>query len=282
MSPTPKVVLITGCSDGGLGSALAVSMQKRGLHVLACVRNPSKASLLSELSNVTIISLDVTDKASMASAVETVRGHTGTHGLDILINNAGGGVPTLPLLDADLDAGRQMFEVNFWGVLSMCQAFAPLVIQAKGTIVNVSSVASVMHTPWLGVYGSSKAAVKMATDTLRVEMKPFGVTVLTGMVAQVASRFHDNIVEPVLPDGSIYKPAEKEIKASSTPGQGVTAKHDMPQEIFAERFAQDILNARSGGPIWRGGMASVCKWTSALLPTFAMVSFKKPYLISWH
>lgn len=71
-----------------------------------------------------------------------------------------------------------MFEVNYFGVLSMIQAFAPLLINSKGLIVNISSVAQFAPVPWLGVYNSSKSALGMLSDTLRLELKPFGVGVV--------------------------------------------------------------------------------------------------------
>jgi 1-acylglycerone phosphate reductase len=273
-----KTVLITGCSDGGIGSALALSMQKRGHRVLACVRNPAKASALSSLANITIVTLDVTSQASIQSALETTREHTSTRGLDVLINNAGHGTPTKPLLDADLEYGRRMFDVNFWGVLSMVQAFAPLVVQAQGTIVNISSVGAIMHTPYLGLYDSSKAAVTMATDTLRLEMKPLGVKVITGMVGMVESHFHDNLAAVEVHDESMYKPAEKWIKEHSTAGQGSMKRFEMPIETFAENFVDDVLAGKSGH-VYRGGMSTTSGWMKWLLPTFLLVSHQQKKLL---
>ena len=255
-------------------------MHKRGHRVLACVRTPSKASALSTLSNVFIITLDVTSPTSISSVVDTVREHTGTRGLDILINNAGHGAPTIPLVDADLEYGRRMFEVNFWGVLSMVQAFAPLVVQAKGTIVNISSIGAIMNTPYLGLYDSSKAAIMMATDTLRVEMKPLGVKVITSMVGMVESKFHDNLTEVVIRDDSMYKPAEKWIKMSATPGQGSMKRFEMPLEKFSERFAEDVLKGGSNGRIWRGGMSTICRVLKWLLPVSLLVSDTEPFSLN--
>ena len=148
MSP-PKTVLITGTSAGGIGSALAIAFQKRGYHVFAAARNPSKAEHLAELPNVETIELDVTSASSVSQAVRTMETKLAGRGLDVLVNNAGVSM-TMPLADVDLDAGRALFEVNFWGVLKMAQALLPLLILARGTVVNVSSTGGEMHTPWLG------------------------------------------------------------------------------------------------------------------------------------
>ena len=90
-SSSPKTVLITGCSNGGIGAGLAKSFHEHGHHVFAAVRTPSKASDLEALPNVTILTLDVTSKDSIAKAVKTVEQHVGQHGLDVLVNNAGHG-----------------------------------------------------------------------------------------------------------------------------------------------------------------------------------------------
>lgn len=84
----------------------------------------------------------------------------------------------MPLLDVDLEDARRTFDANFFGVLSTIQGFAPLLIAAKGRIVNISSVAQFTPVPWLGVYNCSKAALGMLSDNLRMEMAPFGVRVI--------------------------------------------------------------------------------------------------------
>ena len=141
-----KSVLITGCSTGGIGGALALAFQKRGLHVFATARTLSKMSHLEKLPNVTLLTLDVTSSSSIATAVEAVEAQTGGT-LDYLVNNSGGGL-IMPTLDTDIEEAKRMFDVNLWGVLAVTQAFAPLVIAAKGSIVNGSSLASCLNPPW--------------------------------------------------------------------------------------------------------------------------------------
>jgi 1-acylglycerone phosphate reductase len=139
-----KSVLITGCSAGGIGEEFARAFQKRGYLVFATARNTSKIpSDLLALPNVENISLDVTSTDSIAKALEIVSQKTnGT--LDVLVNNSGAGL-TAPALDTDLAKAKALYDVNFWGVLSMIQAFSPLIIKAKGTIVNLSSVVGEMY-----------------------------------------------------------------------------------------------------------------------------------------
>jgi NAD(P)-dependent dehydrogenase (short-subunit alcohol dehydrogenase family) len=103
---------------------------------------------LSDLARITLIPLDVTQGSQISAAVELIQKHTGGT-LDYLVNNAGDGY-IIPVLDCDQVHGRQIFEVNFWGPLRMIQEFSPLLIAARGTIVNINSVASETLPLWLG------------------------------------------------------------------------------------------------------------------------------------
>src|SRR5215469_16009290 len=264
----PKTVLITGCSDGGIGSALAAAFQKRGHTVFAAVRNRQKAPALASLPNVTIVTLDVTDKHSIAQTVQIVHEQTGDNGLDVLINNAGQG-GSIPLVDADLESGRKLFEVNFWAVLAMIQAFVPMLVQSKGTIVNISSMGAIIHHPYIGLYNSSKAAITIASDTLRLELQPLGVNVITAMVGMVRSRFHDNLPPVVLPEDSFYKPVENWILATTRVGEEMV-KYQMPIDQFAEELVGDILAGKTGH-IYKGGMSSTLRFFKWLMPTWILV-----------
>ena len=144
-----KTILITGCSAGGIGSALAESFQKRGLHVFATARSLGKMSHLEKLSNMTLLPLDATSQSSVQSAVESVKAATGGT-LDYLVNNAGQGM-IMPTLDVDIEAAKAMYDINVWGFLRVTQAFVPLLVATKGTLVNISSIAIGLHTPWMGM-----------------------------------------------------------------------------------------------------------------------------------
>jgi 1-acylglycerone phosphate reductase len=142
-----KSVLITGCSKGGIGSSLALSFANRNHLVFATARNISKISpSLADHPNVHILVLDTTSQASIAGAAQKVSETTGGT-LDYLVNNAGQGLVG-PFLDTDLQKARDVFEVNFWGVLNCIQGFKKLVVDGKGCIVNVASVAGVAPNPY--------------------------------------------------------------------------------------------------------------------------------------
>jgi short chain dehydrogenase len=154
MSPK-KTILITGCSSGGIGAALAYAFASRGHYVFATARNTSKIpSTFASVPNVRTLQLDVTSASSIsetAGIVATATQDQGARGLDVLINNAGSGY-TMPLLDVDLDEAKKVYDVNIWGMLRTIQAFTPLLIDKGGRVVNVSSVGGVVNTPWIGTY----------------------------------------------------------------------------------------------------------------------------------
>jgi NAD(P)-dependent dehydrogenase (short-subunit alcohol dehydrogenase family) len=152
MSARKQTILVTGCSAGGIGAAVARELAQRGHHVYATARTASKIPTeLSELPNVTVLQLDVTSDESVKAAAKAVADNvasTGT-GLDVLVNNAGYGY-TMPLLDVDVAHAQRLHDTNVWGVLRTIQAFADLLIASQGRVVNISSVGAVVNTPWIG------------------------------------------------------------------------------------------------------------------------------------
>jgi 1-acylglycerone phosphate reductase len=155
--PHQPTVLVTGCSEGGIGFSLVQEFHRRGLRVFAAVRNLSRAQSLQN-SGIEVVQLDVADPTSVSHAITEVSRLTGGS-LDILVNNAGSGYK-MPLLDADLDQARALFDVNVWGVLALTQASVPLLrrgraisgsTQHTGRIVNIGSVTSRIPVPWQGV-----------------------------------------------------------------------------------------------------------------------------------
>lgn len=149
MAALKRSALITGCSAGGIGEALALVFHERGFHVFATVRNPAKiSSALSNAGNVHVLTLDVTSSESIAAAVKSVAGITG-NGLDVLVNNSGGTI-LMPSLDTSIVEAQKVFDVNYWGPMAMLQAFAPLLIKSKGCVVNNTSANAYVPMPLMG------------------------------------------------------------------------------------------------------------------------------------
>ena len=143
-----RYALITGCSAGGIGAALCTEFQRHGIHVFATARDLDKLASLCSLPNITPVVLDVTSPSLIVAAKASISRITGGR-LDYLVNNAGAQY-VAPILDMDIQLGRELYEVNIWGPIAMIQEFAPLVIKAKGTVLNMASISGLLHAPWMG------------------------------------------------------------------------------------------------------------------------------------
>jgi len=163
-----KTVLITGCSSGGIGWAMVKVFLEHGFHVFATARDPSKVGDITQLSNVDILELDVTIPHTISQCKDVVAQRMGGR-LDVLVNNAGVEFVS-PLLDVDIAEAKRMYDVNVWGPLSMVQGFAPLLIEARGVVVNQSSIDAVLNIVWAG--RSLVRASRSNLDTLAGRANP--------------------------------------------------------------------------------------------------------------
>ncbi len=164
-----STILITGCSSG-FGLETAKLFFERGWDVIATMRTPIP-ELLPVSERLRILALDVTNPASIADAVKAAGP------IDVLVNNAGFGAPAPIELTAP-ETVQSLFQTNTIGTLAMIQAVLPQMRQRRaGVIVNVTSTVTVKTLPVIGIYRASKAAVNAFTESLSVEMEPFGVRV---------------------------------------------------------------------------------------------------------
>jgi len=182
-----SVVLISGCSSG-IGLALASEFVSRGCKVFATARKPSVIENLKK-EGMEIAVLDVTDQQSIDACVAEVIAKAGK--IDVLVNNAGYALIG-PVIDLSMDDLRRQFETNVIGLAALTKAVAPHMIkQRSGLIVNISSVSGVCATPFAGAYCATKAAVNLLSDSLRVELAPFGISVVTVQPGAIKSSFGD-------------------------------------------------------------------------------------------
>ncbi len=188
-------VLVTGCSSG-IGRAVAVGLAARGYRVFAGVRCPETGAGLdsSEAGRIHHVLLDVTDDDQLRVAVDTIRESSGG-ALVGLVNNAGVGLPAAVEL-SDADQVRRLLEVNTLGPLRLTQACLPLLREGvrrhgRGRVVNVSSLNGTLALPMVGAYSASKFALEALTDTMRVELRPWGVQLSTVRPGQVGTPIFD-------------------------------------------------------------------------------------------
>jgi|APFre7841882654_1041346.scaffolds.fasta_scaffold00933_15 NAD(P)-dependent dehydrogenase (short-subunit alcohol dehydrogenase family) len=188
MNANAPVVLISGCSTG-IGRALTMEFAARNWRVFATARKPAAINDLKAL-NVDVAALDVTDEKSITACVDSVIAKAGQ--IDMLINNAGL-LLIGPLVELETSELRRQFETNVIGLAALTRAVAPHMIRRRsGKIVNISSVSGVLPTPFAGAYGSTKAAVTALSDSLRMELAPFGITVVTVQPGGIKSNLSGN------------------------------------------------------------------------------------------
>ncbi len=170
-----KAVLITGASSG-IGLMTAKHLASEGYFVYAGARKQSDLDALNKIENVMAVRLDVTVQEEIDKAVELVESEG--RGLWGIVNNAGVNVID-PLIEADESDLQFLFDVNVYGVFRVTKAFAPMVIESKGRIVNISSIAGTLSggLDGYGMYVMSKHALEAYTDQLTWEMRKFGVKV---------------------------------------------------------------------------------------------------------
>jgi len=183
-----SVVLISGCSTG-IGRALAREFARRNWQVFATARRPETLRDL-KAPNVDIAALDVTDERSIRRCVDEVIAKAGR--IDMLINNAGL-LLIGPLVELQASELRLQFETNVIGLAALTNAVVPWMIKQKsGKIVNISSISGVLPTPFAGAYCSTKAALTAFSDSLRMELAPFGIQVITVQPGGIKTSLSDN------------------------------------------------------------------------------------------
>jgi NAD(P)-dependent dehydrogenase (short-subunit alcohol dehydrogenase family) len=163
-------VLVTGASTG-IGHATAKRMLAYGWEVFAAARKDEDLERLRG-EGFTPIKLDVTDPDTIAAAKDELD----ERGLGGLVNNAGIAVSG-PIEFIPLDELRKQLEVNLVGQVAVTQAFLPNIRDAKGRIVNVSSIGGRMALPLVGPYAASKFGLEAVSDALRRELRPWGINV---------------------------------------------------------------------------------------------------------
>jgi NAD(P)-dependent dehydrogenase (short-subunit alcohol dehydrogenase family) len=184
--------LVTGTSSG-IGEACARHLAGLGFNVFAGVRKQEDAERLAG-DRIEPVIIDVTDNASVAAAAETIGTAVGAAGLSGLVNNAGIAVAG-PLEFIDIGEFQQQLEVNVTGVLRTTQAMLPLLRKARGRIVNISSIGGRVAAPLVGPYAASKFAVEGMSDSLRRELRPWGMHVSLIEPGAVATPIWDKGVD---------------------------------------------------------------------------------------
>src|SRR5271169_4286563 len=225
---TRKAALITGASSG-IGRASVLQMARAGWHVFAAVRKIEDGEKLQaeNSAGVTPVIMDVTDRSSVFAAAEQVSSRLDGRGLDGLANIAGVGIAG-PLEFVEASDLQQIFDINVFGQIIVTQAFLPAIRRNRGRIVNITSVGAHIAIPFGGLLNASKAAFGLLSDTLRLELRPFGIHVCT--------------VEP----GAIKTPAvdktlgNVEAAIAKLPPQGAAEYGEMLRRFTRRAYAREM------------------------------------------
>lgn len=260
MATHDDLVLITGCGSG-IGKALARAFHAAGWRVCATARRPETIADLAGAGMLTL-PLDVTSDASIAQALDTLRGK----GLRIgtLVNNAGYGSMG-PLLDIPGDEWKRQFDVNVFAPMALARAVLPdMIARRSGLIVNVSSISGVTPTPFAGPYCASKAALTALSDSLRMELAPFGVRVVTVQPGGIRTSFGDNASKQVtLADDSPYQAYRESVLARASASQ----ERATPAEDFARDLVRLLANPRCPAVVRLGEKSTWLPAVKRWLPT---------------
>ena len=193
-----KVVLITGASSG-IGFSIANYLSAKEYIVVGTSRNPQNYSGF----NFKLETLDISDSLSIVAVVEKTIAEFGK--IDVLINNAGVGI-TGPIEEIPTQEMKNHFETNFFGPIEMMKAVLPQMrSQNSGLIINITSIAGYMGLPFRGVYSSSKGALELITEALRMEMKQFGIEITNVAPGDFATNIAQNRFHLPVFENSVYK-----------------------------------------------------------------------------
>lgn len=269
-----------------MSSYVIVKADNIGLYVFATAR---RAEVLEDLKAIGIeaVVLDVTNPHQIQAARKHVEQRSGGR-LDMLVNNAfvlllfsilykviiprhdqwlmeslhRGRNYTVPALDVDFDEVQSLFETNLFAVMRMCKEFSPLLIQAKGSIINIGSVAAEIPYTFGSAYNASKAALHAYSSTLRVELQPFDVKVIVVVTGGIQSNIART--DRQLPEDSLYLPVNAEYQRRLKHSQ----EGAMPAEMYAEKVVAAALQRNPARELWKGNKASLVWFVSHFLPSW--------------
>ena len=267
MTNEKRTVLISGASSG-IGRHCALSIARAGFNVFAGVRNAEVGKQLEKEASGRIekIHLDVGDIKSIESAAQQLK----SENLYALINNAGvavlGPLEYIPVAEI-----RTQFEVNFFGHISVTQAFLPLLRQTTGSrIINMSSISGFLSFPFYGAYASSKFALEAFSDALRRELAPWSIQVISIQPGNIKTPIWEKSFQSAQSIAATYPPeAGFYYPNNIIESQGGSASLTPPSAV--SRAVLKALSSKHPKAHYRVGLSAL-KYAiySRLLPTWLL------------
>lgn len=247
---TSPVVLVTGGSSG-IGESTARALLAKGFTVYAVARRVDRMASLSELG-VHTFAMDVTDDASMVAGIDRIVEEQGR--IDVLVNNAGYGSYGA-VEDVPIDEARRQFEVNVFGLARLVQLVTPhMRAQRSGRIINISSIGGKFYEPFGAWYHATKFAVEGFSDSLRMELRPFGIQVVLIEPGPIRTEWNE-----IARDSLLERSGDGPYASYARQAHAVMARFDEPSrastpEEVADKIVKAALAKRPAAryPVGRG------------------------------
>ena len=247
--PSP-VALVTGGSSG-IGESTARALLAKGFVVYAVARRVDRMAALSELG-VHTFAMDVTDDASMVAGIDRIIDEQGH--VDVLVNNAGYGSYGA-VEDVPIDEARRQFEVNVFGLARLVQLVTPHMRERKsGRIINISSIGGKFYEPFGAWYHATKFAVEGFSDSLRMELRPFGIQVVLIEPGPIRTEWNK-----IARDSLLERSGDGAYASYARQAHGVMERFDEPSrastpEEVADKIVKAALAKRPAAryPVGRG------------------------------
>jgi NAD(P)-dependent dehydrogenase (short-subunit alcohol dehydrogenase family) len=235
-----KVALVTGASSG-IGEETARMLQEAGFATYAVARRVDRMAALAE-KGVTTFAMDVTDDASMVAGVDRVIAEQGR--IDVLVNNAGYGSYGA-VEDVPIDEARRQFEVNVFGLARLVQLVVPHMREQKsGRIINISSIGGKFYEPLGAWYHATKFAVEGLSDSLRLELAPFGIDVVIVEPGPIITEWNTIARDGLLEQskGGAYE--ERSVRVHATMERGDTGWAGTRPDVVARKIVKAATTRR--------------------------------------
>ena len=259
----PRTALVTGASSG-IGEATAKRLRSAGFVTYGAARRTDRLQALED-HGVRTLPLDVTDDDSARACFDRILDEAGQ--LDVLVNNAGYG-SFGAVEDVSFDEAHRQFEVNIFGAMRMARLALPhMRARRSGTIINVSSIAGRMAAPLGGWYHASKFAIEALSDSLRMEVAPYGIRVVVIEPGQIATEFNVERRQTLV-RASVNGPYADLTRAalSALLDNPARLRRASPPSVVADAIHRSVLARRPRTRYPVGNTASSLLWARAILP----------------
>jgi NAD(P)-dependent dehydrogenase (short-subunit alcohol dehydrogenase family) len=229
------VALVTGGSSG-IGESTARALLAKGFTVYAVARRVDRMADLAD-AGIHTFAMDVTDDASMVAGIERIIAEQGR--IDVLVNNAGygsyGAVEDVPIEEA-----RRQFEVNVFGLARLVQLVTPhMRARTSGRIINISSVGGKFYEPFGAWYHATKFAVEGFSDSLRLELRPFGIRVVLIEPGPILTEWNE-----IARDSLLERSGDTAYASYARQAHGVMERFDEPPRASTpDEVADKIVKA---------------------------------------